>query len=102
MIKHIVIFGLADEAEGKSKSENAQIIKEQIEHLIHLIPEVKKIEVGINATDAPANNHDLAIYAEFASMEDLHTYNIHPEHQKVVAFISKVRTERVAVDYYSE
>ncbi len=102
MIKHIVLFGLAEEADGRSKSENARMIKEQIENLIHLIPQVKKIEVGINADDAPAANHDLAIYAEFDSMDDLHIYNIHPEHKKAVAFITKVRTERVAVDYYSE
>lgn len=102
MIKHIVLFALAKEAEGNTKLENAKIIKEEIENLINLIPQVKKIEVGINADNAPAANHDLAIYAEFESMEDLHTYNAHPEHQRVVAFITKVRTERVAVDYYSE
>ena len=40
MIKHIVCFRLADEAEGKSKAENAQIIKEGLENLVNLIPQV--------------------------------------------------------------
>jgi len=48
MIKHIVFFGLADNAEGKSKAENAVIIKSELENLKHLIPQIKKIEVGIN------------------------------------------------------
>jgi hypothetical protein len=34
MIKHIVFFGLAENAEGKSKAENAQIIKSGLESLI--------------------------------------------------------------------
>ena len=38
MIKHIVFFGLAENAEGKTKAENAAIIKAELENLKHLIP----------------------------------------------------------------
>lgn len=31
MVRHIVLFKLADEAEGRSKAENALIIKERLE-----------------------------------------------------------------------
>jgi hypothetical protein len=43
MIKHIVFFSLAEHAEGKSKAEHAAIIKTELENLIHLITEIKKI-----------------------------------------------------------
>jgi Stress responsive A/B Barrel Domain len=99
MIKHIVFFGLADSAEGKSKAELATFIKFELENLIHLIPEIKKIEVGINCPNAPKTNYDLALYSEFETMEALDIYQEHPEHKRVAAFIGKVRTTRAAVDY---
>lgn len=99
MIKHIVFFGLADSAEGKSKAELAEFIKFELENLIQLIPEIKKIEVGINCPNAPKTNYDLALYSEFDSLEALDIYQEHPEHKRVAAFIGKVRTTRAAVDY---
>jgi len=99
MIKHIVFFGLADSAEGKSKIENAEIIKSELENLINFIPEIKKIEVGINTPNAPKTNFDIALYSEFENMETLNIYQEHPEHKRVAAYIGKVRTSRAAVDY---
>jgi hypothetical protein len=99
MIKHIVFFGLADQAEGKMKQENAEIIKRELENLVNLIPEIKKIEVGINAPNAPESNYDIALYSEFESFETLDIYQEHPEHKRVAAFIGKVRVSRAAVDY---
>ena len=61
MIVHIVLFGLAENAEGKTKAENANYIKAELENLKHLIPEIKKIEVGINLPEAAAINHDIAL-----------------------------------------
>ena len=43
MIVHIVFFGLAENAEGKTKAENGIYIKSQLENLKHLIPEIKMV-----------------------------------------------------------
>ena len=99
MIKHIVCFRLADEAEGKTKAENAQIIKEGLENLVNLIPQLRKIEVGINHPATPATNFDIVLYSEFDSIDDLNTYQEHPEHKKVGEYIVKVKADRVCVDY---
>lgn len=99
MIKHIVFFGLAENAEGKTKEENAKIIKSELENLIHLIPEIKVIEVGINCPNAPKTNYDIALYSEFESFETLDAYQEHPAHKQVASYIGKVRTSRAAVDY---
>lgn len=99
MIKHIVFFGLAEEAEGKSKAENALYIKNELENLIHHIPELKKIEVGINHPQASADNFDISLYTEFENMKDLQNYVDHPEHKRVAAYVGKVKTSRACVDY---
>ncbi len=99
MIKHIVCFRLAEHAEGKTKSENALIIRHELENLINLIPELRKIEVGINHPATPDSNFDIVLYSEFDSVEHLNIYQEHPEHKKVGAYIVKVKTDRVCVDY---
>jgi phenylalanyl-tRNA synthetase alpha subunit len=99
MIKHIVFFGLAENAEGKTKAENAQLIKSELENLIHYIPEIRKIEVGINYPNAPKTNYDIALYTEFDNFEAVDIYQEHPEHKKVASYIGKVRISRAAVDY---
>ncbi len=99
MIKHIVFFHLLDEAEGKTKIENAQIIKQGLENLIHLVPNLKAAEVGINIPNATKTNFDLALVCEFESWEDLDAYQAHPEHLKVAAYIGKCKDDRAAVDY---
>jgi len=99
MVKHIVMFQLSDFSEGKTKKENTTLIKSQLENLQHLIPELKKIEVGIQMEETAAENYDLVLYTEFENVEDLQIYINHPEHKKVSAYIGKVKTGRVAVDY---
>jgi len=99
MIKHIVFFGLADNAEGKTKAENALYIKQELENLKNLIPEIKMIEVGINHKDALVTNWDIALNSEFETLETLEAYQMHPEHKRIATYIGKVRTTRACVDY---
>lgn len=99
MIKHIVFFDLAENAEGKNRAENARIIKEELEKLSGRIAGLRRIEVGINASEAPQDNYHLALYCEFDSFDDLNAYQVHPEHQRVAAYIAKVKTARACVDY---
>ena len=95
MIKHIVLWKLAEEAEGRTKVENMKIMKEQLENLVDLIPELISAEVGFNVN---GEEYDAALTCMFESMDDLKTFDSHPEHMKVREFISKVRLSRVAVD----
>lgn len=99
MVKHIVLFKLAEEAEGNNKSRNAEIIKERLEALKAIIPYLRKIKVNINSADAPAGNYDILLDTEFDNMDDMKAYAVHPDHLKVVEFIGKVRTDRAAIDY---
>lgn len=96
MIKHIVLWKLAEEADGRTKAENMKIMKEQLEKLVDLVPELISAEVGLNLN---GEEYDAALTCTFQSMEDLKIYDAHPEHMKVREFISKVRLSRIAVDY---
>ena len=99
MVKHIVFFRLLDEAEGKSKAENAKIIKAGLESLTDKVPCLKQIEVGINIPYAPQTDYDLVLTCLFDTWEDLNTYATHPEHLKVASYIGKCKSMRAACDY---
>lgn len=99
MVRHLVLFKLADEAEGKSRAENALWIKERLEALVEVIPVIRKMEVSVNHPDAPSGNHDVVLDSEFDTWGDLRAYAIHPEHVKVAEYIAKVRTGRAVIDY---
>ncbi|KEH96662.1 stress responsive protein [Clostridium botulinum] len=98
MIKHIVMWKLKEFAEGKSKSENATIIKENLESLQKEIAEIKGIEVGIDINKSK-QAYDIVLYSKFENTEDLNKYQNHPSHVKVGEFIKKVNDGRIVVDY---
>lgn len=101
MLKHIVIFKLKEFAEGNSKSENARLIKQQLEKLPDMIPQIFGYEVGINSLDDP-RSYDIALIALFKSMDDFLLYQNNPEHRKVLKFIMKRSEDVKVVDYFSD
>jgi len=98
MVKHIVMWKFNDTAEGKTKDENMDIVKNGLLALKPIIPEIKYIELGkdVSRTDM---SYDLALITEFETLEDLHTYKIHPEHQKVANYVAKVTNSRGVIDF---
>ena len=98
MIKHIVMWKLEENAEGNAKLENAKIIKEKLEALVGIIPEIVELEVGIDILETN-QSYDVVLVSTFKSLEDLDIYAKHPEHVKVGEFVGKVRKDRIAVDY---
>lgn len=94
------MWKLKDVAEGRSKAENAQKMKEKLESMPPLIPELDSVEVGIHMFDGGGDPIcDIVLIAKCESEEYLHAYAAHPEHRKVVDFISKVVKERRVVDF---
>ncbi len=99
MIKHIVMWTLHENAQGKSKAENAIIICKELMKLLDTIPQIIRFETGINSPDAPNGNWDVVLVSEFATMDDLFTYQIHPDHVAFKDFIAPLRKEKASVDY---
>lgn len=100
MIRHIVMWKLKTEAEGKPASENALIMREKLEVLKERIPGVEELQVGISMLEDDKDSHyDVVLISSFASEADMMRYAAHPEHQEVVEFIGKVAADRKVVDY---
>ncbi len=103
MIKHIVMWKLKEVAEGKTKLENASIMKELLEGLPAKIEELDSAEVGINILNGDDEAIcDVVLTTVCKDEAALKVYADHPEHQKVVQFIKKVVRERRVVDYIFE
>ena len=116
---------------GKSALENARWMKEQLEALVGVVPELLSAEVGISpaleqaaavpsnaavqsnaaaaqsnaaAVPAPAasGEYDACLLSTFASPEALAAYKVHPKHKAISAYCKEARVKRLAFDWWSE
>lgn len=99
MIRHIVMFKLKEEYDGKSAYENAAAAKEKALKLKDIIPEIKAMSVEINSEDAPESNYEIALICDFENIDALNAYQEHEEHKKFGKFICEIRTGRACIDY---
>ena len=123
--KHIVMWKFKEQHNGKSALENARWMKEQLEALVGVVPELLSAEVGISpaleqaaavpsnaaavpsdaaAAPAPAasGEYDACLVSTFASPEALAAYKVHPKHKAISAYCKEARLKRLAVDWWSE
>lgn len=101
MIKHIVMWKLKESSEGHNKKSLAHQLKEKLEKLVPLIPEITRLEVGIDHSDSPQAS-DIVLCSEFPSWEALESYRIHPDHQAVAQWLGTITLERRVVDYETD
>lgn len=90
MIKHVVIWPMKDDVTAEQKAG----MKAALEGLTATIPEVKKIEVGIDE-----DNGSMSLYSAFDSAEDLAVYQAHPDHQAVLPLVKSLVAGRAVCDY---
>jgi hypothetical protein len=98
MIKHIVMWRLRAFAENADKTENAARMKRMLEALPGRIPEIRRLEVGLD-TGGAEGAFDVVLCAEFDSPAALDRYQEHEDHLKAAEFIRKIREDRASVDY---
>jgi hypothetical protein len=66
--------------------------------LIDTIPQIISMTLHDSVVHE-ARNADLILLSEFASVEDLQAYQVHPDHEAAVAVIREVTTDRVVGDW---
>jgi hypothetical protein len=98
VIKHIVMWKLKDEAEGRDRKGNAAEMKRILEALKGTVPGILELEVGTQSEPNEAA-HDVVLYSVFQDKAGLEVYMKHPEHLKVVEFVRKIVSDRKVVDY---
>ena len=98
MIRHVVMWRFEEFAEGKTRQQNMEYIRDRLMALLPIIPEIKKMEIGfdISGTEASA---DLCLVTEFESTADLKIYAEHPKHLEVAGYVRKVTETRTVLDY---
>ena len=97
MIRHVVMWKLKGNGEGRTKKENMEWIREHLYALLPVIPEIKRMEIGFDITGSDMSM-DLMLLTEFDTVEDMKRYAEHPEHLKVSAYVRKVIETRVVLD----
>ncbi|WP_411349574.1 Dabb family protein [Paenibacillus sp. WLX2291] len=93
MIKHIVLF--------KFKDPSEEIINKVITGLRELegkVDVIRSIEVGVDVIRSE-RSYDVALVSDFDSLDDLQTYQVHPDHVKIADYIGTVKESTIAVDY---
>jgi len=95
---HLVFFKFKPEAAGRSAEENAAELVRRLQDLPARIPEIRELSAGTDISRSPAS-FDLGLYTAFDSPEDLETYRVHPDHQKVIEFVRETTSDRAVVDY---
>ena len=81
------------------KLELLSLLKQRLEQLPSLIPQIKDFEVGLNVTEVPWA-FDIVLNAVFSSKADLDLYTIHPAHQDFVSFNKDKTIAKSVVDFY--
>lgn len=98
MLKHIVMWRFKEQADGKSRQEHACWMKEQLERLVGVVPEIRALEVGVNVNPGPMA-YDAVLVSLFDNAEALARYKAHPAHRAVSDYCKQVRENRTVVDY---
>ena len=98
MFKHIVFWKFAEEAEGRAKQENMDIVKEGLLSLRGKVETLVSAEVGQDVLHTDASS-DMCLICTFNDREGFIVYRDHSEHLKVLAYIKKVITERKIIDF---
>ncbi len=95
MVRHIVLWKLADNAGGKSKKENMAIMKEKLEGLVGQVDGLLSAQVTENFTPG---GYDLCLVSTHTDAAALAAYQNHPAHLKVKEFVHTVITDRASHD----
>jgi hypothetical protein len=98
MITHVVIWTLHPQADGRDAAGNAAELAARLTALLGVIPGLRSIRVGRNRELGGAFG-DVARISEHDDWAALQTYQDHPAHQAVKAFVGAIARERRCVDF---
>ncbi|WP_214109958.1 Dabb family protein [Acrocarpospora catenulata] len=95
MFRHIVLLSWIAEATQDQKAEVAA----QLAKLPGAIPELRGYDIGVDAGIGPGN-YELAVVADFDSVDGYFVYRDHPAHVAVLnEYIKPILAARAAVQH---
>lgn len=93
MFKHIVLYKLKDTSEAKTTQ-----ITRAFNALKGIVPQLIDLQCGKDVVQSP-RSYDYALICTFNSQSDMEAYQVHPEHQKVKAFVSEQALSAISADF---
>jgi len=97
MLRHIVMIRFN---ERENLQENSNYLKKLLMDLENSVVSLNKMQVGINFSTRPSA-HDIVLIADFDDEAGLDEYRIHPEHVKVLDYLTEKGVHSTVVDYFN-
>lgn len=94
MITHVVLFKF----KAETTEAELQLLAEGLGALPQVIEEIREFRFGADVVRSE-RSYDLALVSSFDDLDALQRYQVHPEHQKVLAHVKAIASGIVAVDF---
>ena len=94
MIRHIIFFKFKADATEEAIAD----LEASLNGLPGLIAEIRAFSCGRDVLRS-ARSYDLALVADFDDLAALDRYQVHPDHQAVVAKVKVLAESVIAVDF---
>ena len=101
ILKHIVMWKFLDNAEGKTNAEKIRFAAENIGALVCVAPSLLMLSMCEDVVGSTAS-FDMALVADFKSVEDMLAYRDFPRHAEISNYIRRVISDRKVVDFFIE
>lgn len=92
MIRHVIMWKFR-----AGEEENMNAFLNGLKALDGVIPEIRRMEVGVNVLEK--NNYDACLIADFDDLAALERYKNDPCHVAVSSLCKSIREARGAVDF---
>jgi Stress responsive A/B Barrel Domain len=97
MIRHIVTFTFAADDLDQRRADALEA-KRRLEALNDLVPDILRLEVGIDLGLIESHGHAVLV-SDFAEYAHVEAYQVHPAHVEASNAVAALSKARVAVDY---
>ncbi len=97
MLHHIVLFKFKPE----TGDDQIAALEKMLDALPDHIVEIQLYEFGRDVVQSD-RSYDFALVSGFANLVAMQRYQVHPEHQKVIAHVREICEDVRAVDFETE
>jgi hypothetical protein len=91
MIVHVVLMRFPDARDAEEAARRLRTLSDKVDV-------IRRFDVGSNVVPSE-RAYDLGLVMEFDSIQDLETYQMHPEHGAVAEFCAARREAAVSCDF---
>ncbi len=95
-LRHIVVWKLAT-SDAAERAEQVERIAHDLRALRGVVPEILDLSIGPDVLGAATA--DIGLVADFADVEALQAYQVHPAHQEIVSYLRPLVSGRMSVDF---